>query len=45
MTATGYLYCNHMIYSVTNLRAQDVWMQLGDLYELADIHGEKDYDL
>ena len=45
MTATGYLYCNHMIYSVTNLRAQDVWRRLGDLYELADIHGEKDYDL
>ena len=44
MTATGYLYCNHMIYSVTNLRAQDVWMQLGDLYELADIHGGKDHE-
>ena len=44
MTATGYLYCNHMIYSVTNLRAQDVWMQLGDLYELADIHGGKNHD-
>ena len=44
MTATGYLYCNHMIYSVTNLRAQDVWMQLGDLYELADIHGENDHE-
>ena len=41
ITATGYLYCNQMTYSITNPSAEDVWMQLCDLYELADTHGCK----
>lgn len=36
ITSTGYLYSGHMVYRILAPSSEDVWLQLGDLYELAD---------
>lgn len=36
LTSTGYLYCGHMTYSIIAPASEEVWLQLGSLYALAD---------